>query len=144
MACVIFILVNAKCFTRRELKDYLSTLSTSWRYILVSPWWGGGGGWERIVEVVKRSIRKFLSKSKLTSEELLTVICEIESVVNSRPLYCVYNDNIEEAITPSHLLLGRRVLTKLDSDLNENNMDCDALSRRVTYLETLIVHYSNR
>ena len=142
MACVIFILVNAKCFTRRELKDYLSTLSTSWRYILVSPWWGGF--WERLVQVVRRSIRKFLTKSKLTYEELLTVICEIESVVNSRPLCCVYNNNIEEVITPSHLLLGRRVLTKLDSDFNENNMDCNALSRRVTYLETLIVHYWNR
>ena len=112
MAFVILTLVNAKCFTGRELKDYLSTLSTSWRYILVSRWWGGF--WERIVQVVKRSIRNFLSKSKLTYEELLTVICEIESVVNSRPLCCVYNDNIEEVITPSHLLLGRRVLTKLD------------------------------
>ena len=142
MACVIFKLVNAKCFTRRELKDYLSTLSTSWRYVLVSPWWGGF--WERIVQVVKRSIRKFLSKSKLTYEELLTVICEIESVVNWRPLCYIYNDSIEEVITPAHILLGRRVLTKLDSDFNENNMDCDALSRRVNYLETLIVHYWNR
>ena len=112
MAFVIHTLVNAKCFTGRELKDHLSTLSTSWRYILVSRWWGGF--WERIVQVVKRSIRNFLSKSKLTYEELLTVICEIESVVNSRPLYCVYDDNIEEVITPPHLLLGRRVLTKLD------------------------------
>ena len=96
-------------------------------YIEVSPWWGGF--WEPMVQVVKRSLQKILSKSKLTYEELLTVICEIESVVNSRPLYCAYNNNIEEVITPSHLLLGRRVLTKLDSDFNENNMDCDALSR---------------
>ena len=96
-------------------------------YIEVSPWWGGF--WEPMVQVVKRSLQKILSKSKLTYEELLTVICEIESVVNSRPLCCVYNDNIEEVITPSHILLGRRALTKLDSDFNENNMDCDALSR---------------
>ena len=85
-----------------------------------------------------------MSKSKLTYEELLTVISEIESVINSRLLCCVYNNNIKEVITPSHLLLGRRVLTKLDSDFNENNMDCDVLSRRVNYLETLIVHYWNR
>ena len=102
---------NVKCFTGRELKDYLSMLSTSWRYILeASSWWRGF--WERIVEVVKRCLRKILSKSKLTYEELLTVICEIESVVNSRPLCYVYDDSIEEAIAPSHLLLGRRVLTK--------------------------------
>ena len=102
---------NVKCFTGRELKDYLSMLSTSWRYILeASSWWRGF--WERIVEVVKRCLRKILSKSKLTYEELLTVICEIESVVNSRPLCYVYDDSIEETITPSHLLLGRRVSTK--------------------------------
>ena len=66
---------NVKCFTGRELKDYLSMLSTSWRYILeASSWWRGF--WERIVEVVKRCLRKILSKSKLTYEELLTVICE--------------------------------------------------------------------
>ena len=85
-----------------------------------------------------------MSKSKLTYEELLTVICEIESVVSSRPLCYVYNDSIEEVITPSHLLLGRGVLTKLDIDFNENNLDCNILSRLVHYLQTLIVHYWNR
>ena len=97
-----------------------------------------------MVQVVKRSLRKLLSKSKLTYEELVTIICEIESVVNLRPLCYVYGDSIEEVITPSHLLLGRRVLTKLDRDFNENNMDCDAISRRVHYLQILIVHYWNR
>ena len=34
----LYISDNAKCFTGRELKDYLSTLSTSCRYVLeVSP-----------------------------------------------------------------------------------------------------------
>ena len=82
-------------FTERELKDYLSMLSTSWRYILeLFPWWGGFS--ERMVQVVKRSPRKFLLKSKLAYEGLLTIINEIESVVNSRPLYYVYDDSVEE------------------------------------------------
>ena len=120
-----------------------TTLSASWCYILeASPWWGGIS--ERMVQVAKRSPRNILLKSKLTYEELLTVIFEIESVVNWRPLCYVYDDGIEEVITPSHLLLGRRVLTKLDSDFNENNMDRDVLSRRVHYLQALIVHYCNR
>ena len=33
---------------------------------------------------------------------------------------------------------------KLDSDFNKNNIDYNALSRRVHYLQTLIVHYWNR
>ena len=65
------------CFTGRELKDYISTLSANWRYILeVSQWWGGF--WKRMVQVVKRSLQKVLSKLELTYEELLTVICELE------------------------------------------------------------------
>ena len=59
----------------------------------------------------------------------LLFVDRISVQFNSRPLCYVYNDSIEEAITPSHLLLGRRVLTKLDSDFNENNIDCNALSR---------------
>ena len=65
-------------------------------------------------------------------------------MVNSWPLCCVYDNSIEEIITPSHLLLVRRVLTKLGCDFNKNNMDCDALSRRAHYLQTTIPRYGNR
>ena len=65
-------------------------------------------------------------------------------MVKSRPLCYVYNDSIEEVIMPSHLLLGRRVLTKFNSDFNENKIDDDALSRRGHYLQTLIDHYWSR
>ena len=41
-------------------------------------------------------------------------------------------------------MLGRRVLTKFNSDINENNINRDALSRRIHYLQTLIDHYWNR
>ena len=56
----------------------------------------------------------------------------------------VYDDSIEEVITPSHLLLGRSILTKINNDFNENNMDLDASSGRVHYLQTSIDHYWNR
>ena len=70
-----------------------------------------GGFWERMVQVIKISLRKILSTSKLTYEELLTNVCEIESLFYSR-LLCYVNDNsIEEVIILSHLLLDRRVLT---------------------------------
>ena len=96
-----------------------------------------------MVQVVKRNLRKILWKSKLTYEEPLAV-CEIEPVFSSRPLCYVHDNSIEEVITPSHLFLDRRVLTKFDSNFNENNMDFDALSKRVHYLQTLIYYYWNR
>ena len=81
-----------------------------------------------MVQVVNRRLRIILSKSKPTYEELLIVICEIKSVINSRPLCYVYDDSIEEVITHSQLFLDWRVLTKLVSEFNEYNIDCDTLN----------------
>ena len=52
-----------------------------------------------------------------------------------------YDDSIEEVVSHSRLLLGRRVLTKFNSDFDENIIDCDTLFRRKNYLQTLVDHY---
>ena len=36
-----------------------------------------------MIQLVKRSLRKILGKAQLTYEELLTVLIEVEGVVNS-------------------------------------------------------------
>ena len=47
----------------------------------------------------------------MTYEELFTIISEIEGIMNSRPLCYNYSDDIEEVITPSHLMYGRRLMS---------------------------------
>ena len=44
---------------------------------------GGGDGSQRIIGTVKRSLKKNIGMALLTKEELLTVIVEIEAVVNN-------------------------------------------------------------
>ena len=44
---------------------------------------------------------------KLTYKELTTVTSEVEAVVNSWPLTYIYEDEVEEVLTPSHLYCGR-------------------------------------
>ena len=108
----LFVSDNAKCFIGPSVKRLLRELNCEWEFILEkSPWWGGF--WERLVQTVKRSMRKNLEKSILSYEELLTVISEIESVMNSRPLCYQYSDEIDDVITPSHLMHGRRMRTDL-------------------------------
>ena len=63
-----------------------------------------------MVLCMKGCLKKTLGSPRLTSEELITVLTEITSVLNSRPLTYVYEDEIEELLTPSHLMLGRRLL----------------------------------
>ena len=49
-----------------------------------APWWGGV--FERLVRSVKRCLKKMLGLARLTYDELLTALVEVELVLNSRPL----------------------------------------------------------
>ena len=89
------------------LQTQLGHLAPHWRYIAPqSPWWGGW--WECLVRTVKSGLKKSLGKRCLTKTELETLLFEIESCVNSRPL--VYSgDDVDSScpLTPSHFLIGR-------------------------------------
>ena len=71
-----------------------------------------GGFFERMVGTVKRCLRKVIGTARLSFDELSTVLTEIEStvIVNSRPLTYLYDD-LEEALTPSHLIYGRKLVS---------------------------------
>ena len=136
----LFISDNATCFKNEELKlsEEMLLLKIKWKYIVeAAPWWGGF--YERLVGSVKRSLRKILFRSTITYEELLTVIAEIEGILNSRPLCYHYSDEVEEDITPSHLFSGRRLLTPYINDTNqETTLNQVKLSKRIRYIKELI------
>ena len=52
--------------------------------------------------------------STLTYNKPLTLVVETEAVLNSRPLSYVSSDDLEKPLTPSHLLIGYRVLSLSD------------------------------
>ena len=63
-----------------------------------------------MVHCRKSCLKKTLGSARLTHAELITVLTKIESVLNSTPLTYAYEDEIKEPLTPSHLMLGRRLL----------------------------------
>ncbi|GFW09361.1 uncharacterized protein TNCV_2066201 [Trichonephila clavipes] len=67
------------------------------------PWWKGF--WERLIGPVKRTLRKTPGKTSLNHEEMYTVLCDCESLINSRPLTYV-TDDVEdlEPLTPAMFL----------------------------------------
>ena len=66
-----------------------------------------GGAWERLIRSVKSALSVVLKEQAPEEEVLLTVLCEIEHSVNSRPLTHVSVDpRDQEALTPNHFLLG--------------------------------------
>ena len=67
-----------------------------------------GGVWERLVQSTKRTLYVILGDQTTTDEILITVVAEVEAILNGRPLTHVSVDPQEpEALTPNHFLLGR-------------------------------------
>ena len=67
-----------------------------------------GGVWESLIKQVRRILCGLMKESgrTLTEEELQTLFCEVESILNSRPLVPEQSDD-GDALTPNHLLFGR-------------------------------------
>lgn len=137
--------METETFKGKQLKDFLSHFKIEWKFnVARAPWWGGF--FERLVRSVKRCLKKTIGKARLTYEELLTIIVEIEGVLNSRPLTYV-GDQIIEPLTPSHLVIGKRLLssnTHGDFDAEEEDQSRASLTKRQRFLQSRLEHFVRR
>ncbi|GFX68995.1 integrase catalytic domain-containing protein [Trichonephila clavipes] len=76
--------------------------------------------WERLIRVLKDLLKRTLGNAVLTYEELLTVLCDCESIVNSHPLTYVSEDS-EDLIplTPAMFMMSSASLDVTDLDLSD-------------------------
>ena len=52
-----------------------------------------------------------IGRAKFTHDELVTAVTENESILNSCPISDImFSGDLEEPLTPSHLMVGRRLL----------------------------------
>ena len=73
-----------------------------------------------------------LGHARLSYNELLTVLVEVEMGLNSRPLTVVLVKDTEEPLTPSHLIFGRRLRNTPDPQFPEPEMcevDCNIVTK---------------
>ncbi len=145
-----FISDNAKTFkgAARELQRiirsqevlrYLAGNHTTWKFIVDrAPWWGGF--WERMVKTVKLSLKKAIGRSTVTYDELATILTEVESIINARPITYVYDDqeSVSYALSPSHLIYGRMITAMPNSSHYEVVSTNTTLTRRAKHQRNIL------
>ena len=74
-----------KLYRDPTVQHFLQENNIRWRFNLsLAPWWGGF--FERLVGLVKRTLRKVLGNARLCFEELETILIVTEGMLNNRPL----------------------------------------------------------
>lgn len=104
-------MLDAASREHSEIANLLASNGTEWRFNPpVAPHFGGK--WEAAVKSTKFYLRRLIGDASLTYEEFSTLLIQIESILNSRPL-CPFSDDPSdvEALTPAHF----RQLTCLNS-----------------------------
>lgn len=130
--------------------EYLSGLGITWQFnIELAPWWGGA--FERLVKSTKRCLKKQIGRANLTLDELTTCLAEIEAVINSRPLSYLSSEELEEPVTPSHLIFGHHILNLPDNvdhlcnfDDDDFTLSSDQATARVKHLNNVLNHFWKR
>ncbi|KAJ8364798.1 hypothetical protein SKAU_G00136290 [Synaphobranchus kaupii] len=102
--------------TERELREALAHLNLNkiqhsmqaegikWTF---NPPYGShhGGVWERLIRIVKKILYSITKEQTLDDESLQTALCEVEAIINDRPITVVSEDAKDpEPLTPNHLL----------------------------------------
>ena len=91
----------------KKVEDYCTNVKIKWEFNPpLAPHMGGV--WERMVRSTKEVLSGLMADKVVTDPQLYTLLTEVESILNSRPLTHVSdNPNDLEALTPNHLLLGK-------------------------------------
>ncbi|XP_047143059.1 uncharacterized protein LOC124817258 [Hydra vulgaris] len=130
---------NGSHLISKVTQDFISSRGISWHFNPpAAPLWGGY--FERLVAPTKRCLRKVIANARLTYEELLTILAEVEAVVNNRPITFTYNKPGDTPLTPNHLLYGRTLnFLAIEDDNIEYN-----LNARSAYISNVLNHYWKR
>lgn len=82
-----------------------------------------GGLWESGVKQATFLLRRAIGNNILSYDELNTVICQAEAILNSRPLTPLSSDpNDLRPLTPAHFLIGRPITAFPEPNLTKLNI----------------------
>ena len=100
-----------------EFEEKFRTASISHKTIPVNAAWYGAV-WERMIKTVKECFAKVIGRYTPSHSEFVTVLSDVQKVLNNRPLTYRSKENEVDIITPNHFLVGRPIPSLLFGDLN--------------------------
>lgn len=90
--------------------------------------------WERLIHSIRKVLNSTLRVEALDEEGLHMVLCEVEAILNSRPITKSSTDpNDLEALTPNHLLLLKTQPSLPPGLFQREDLGC-------SHMETSTVH----
>ena len=127
------------------VKQQLANRQVQWEFIVEkAPWWGDY--WERLVQSVKRCLKKTIGRTTLTFEELRTVTVKIKATLNNRPLTYIYDDadGVSRCLTPSDLIYGYRSSNVPSERHFEVTSTSKSLTRKARYQFRLLSEFTRQ
>ncbi|XP_077287686.1 uncharacterized protein LOC143912277 [Arctopsyche grandis] len=133
-------LVSSKQFKNAAM-NFSTAHHIKWRFIPPrSPHFGGL--WEAAVKTMKRHLTRIAGNVSLTYEALNTLVIQIETVMNSRPLTPMSSDPGDLIpLTPGHFLVGGPLLAFPQENLAD--ISANRLSR-YRQLQQMLQHFWRR
>ncbi|XP_057308098.1 uncharacterized protein LOC130645984 [Hydractinia symbiolongicarpus] len=116
--------------------EFASAHGTQWTFNVEAAHWQDGF-FERLVQSVKRCLRKCSGKYFVNYEELLTFLAEIERILNNRPL-TFFNDDVNERN------LNAQWLNEYVVNLRETHKHCIQSSKNVISVNDIVLIDDNR
>lgn len=126
---------------KNSVVNFCSTKNISWHFIPGhAPHFGGL--WEGAVKSAKYHLKRVIGETRLTFEELYTVLTQVEACLNSRPISPLSNDpNDLTPLTPGHFLIGDSLLAIPQEDIRATKVN---RLNRYQHLQQMLQHFWQR
>ena len=98
---------SVKAWIQEKIQESLLQMEIVWSF---NPPYGShfGSVWERCIRTTRKILRALLREQITDDKSLATLMCEVESILNGRPITTISSDpRDQETLTPNHLLLLR-------------------------------------
>lgn len=127
--------------SENKFQQFLSNENITWKFNPPhAP--NFGGLWEAAVKSMKTHLHRIVGNLHLHYEELLTILVQIEGILNSRPLCSLSSDPSDlKSLTPAHFIIGRPITALPEMDYTDHK---EGYLKRYQLIQQSVQHFWHR